>query len=334
MPFLTLPNEIFLEISYWQSLVDQSSLFRTNKRLSHLIPQVLLDTVFRTCSKEHGRRALYHYASRNDSASVHALLDRGVISFAGTAPSVIIGAMETKNEITLRTLLDCGVSAAGVGGRGLTPVQFAARTGKAGMMRLLLSKEEYGIDVIAVSEVEPAALIYAAAFGFPEVVRLLLGHPEIEVNALGPHQCSALNSAIVSRRLCTLKLLLADSRVDLSSRNGSVWNALMNAVWTQHKETVELLLQNPRIDISNPGPVGETALHIAVDCKDTAILRMLLKQAMVNVNTVTISGCTPLHRASFLNEEAVSVLLEDGRADINARDNSGRVTSGCCEASR
>ncbi|KAG0639128.1 ankyrin repeat-containing domain protein [Tuber brumale] len=320
MPFLTLPNEILLEISYWQSLADQNSLFRTNKRLAHLLPHVLLDTIFRTRSKENGRRALFHYASRNDTASVRALLDRGMISIAGTAASVIIAAMETEDEITLQTLLDCGVSARSVGDCGLAPIQFAARSGRAAMMRVLLSKEGYGIDVNAASVVQPTALIYAARSGSQEIIHMLLGHPGIEVNVLGPHGSSALNSAILNSNVHTVELLIGDSRVDVSTRHGTIWNPLMSAVWRRNREIVELLLRSRRVDVSEPGPDGLTALHMAVDNDDTRILKLLLMKPIANLNAQTITGTTPLHRACTLNRAAVRVLLDDGRADVNARD--------------
>ncbi|KAG0639131.1 ankyrin repeat-containing domain protein [Tuber brumale] len=224
--------------------------------------------------------------------------------------------METENKITLQTLLDCGVSARGVGDGGLTPVQFAARTGRVGMMGVLLSKGEYGIDVNASAADRPTALIYAARSGSQEILRMLLGHPRIEVNQLGPEGYSALHWAILREHVHTVELLITDPRVDLSTRTGTIVNALMRAVSTGNQEIVELLLRNPGIDVSDRGLDGRTALHIAaVRAQNEAIVRMLVQDLRVDICIQDYMGHTPLSVARCLNDDNILALLVDEYAN-------------------
>ncbi|KAG0138628.1 ankyrin repeat-containing domain protein [Tuber indicum] len=324
MPFLTLPNQIFLEISDWLSLRDQCSLFSTNGHLSRLLPHVLFRTAFRTRSKEYARGALYALASRNDLSGVLTLLNCGILSFTGSAASVITGAIKTNNEVTLRTLLDGGVSATGIDeDREWTPFQVAAITGNAAMMKVLLSKDEYGIDVNETWEGVLTPLMYAIMSGAPEAVRVLLEHHGIEVNALASDGRSALQCAIMYNEIGALKLLLEDSRVDLGTPNGNTMTVLMAGVDCGHVEALELLLQSPRIDVSDRSLDGRTPLHVATYRTDTTILEILLKQSRININAADTSGCTALHEASRFSAAAVQMLLHDGRADVNARNIGG-----------
>ncbi|KAG0138634.1 ankyrin repeat-containing domain protein [Tuber indicum] len=323
MSFLTLPNELFLEISSWLSLADQNSLFRTNRRLAGMLPGVLIDTVFRAQDKEHGRRVLCAFASLKDNATVGAFLDRGILSFVGTGPNVIRCAMETENVTTVQTLLDCGVSADDTDDSGWTPIHYAAITGSAGMMRVLLSKAEYGIDVNMSWGDVSTPLIYATVRGFTEVVSVLLRHHSIEVNWVGPEGCSALQYAIWYEMIGILDLLLADSRADINTPNGTAMTPFMCAIRSGRKESLKRLLQNPRLDVSWGSPDDDPPLHAAIYNGDATILMMLLKDERINVHSVDASGSTALHEACAFREDLVQVLLEDGRADVNARNRSG-----------
>ncbi|KAG0138613.1 ankyrin repeat-containing domain protein [Tuber indicum] len=319
MSFHTLPNEMLLEISFWQTLADQNSLLRTNRRTASLLPHVLIDTVFRMQDKNQGRKALYSFASRGDTASVSSLLARGILSFVGTGPSIITLAVETETETTLKTLLDCGVSAEGADDRGSTPIHCAARNGRAEMMRVLLSKEEYGIDVNMAWRGVPTPLICASRFGFAEVVHVLLGHPGIKVNALGPNRWSAMLCAIRYKRVDVLELLLGDPRVDVNTPTSNLMTPFVFAIFSGHKDIVQLLLKNPRIDTA-PSLHGCPPLHAAAVHRDATILKMLLEDGRFNIHDIGSSQGTPLHEACLFSEEAVRLLLADGRIDVNTQN--------------
>ncbi|KAG0637900.1 ankyrin repeat-containing domain protein [Tuber brumale] len=317
MSLLFLPNEILLEISHFQSLADQNSLLRTNYRLAYLFQHVLIDTLFSTQDKIHGRRALYAFASRNDITNVQALLDRGILSFIGSPVRIINKAIKSQTVATLRTLLDCGITTDIPDGRGWRPLIVAILTKKIEMVRLLVSKEEYGVNINTPLPQQGTPLMVATKAGFTEIVKVLLENPNLEVNATEPGGWSVLQIAINRKIISIVKLLLADSRTDISTLNGTILTPLMCAVKGKCVEIIQLLIQHSRFELY-PTLSGNTPLHEAAKMKDTTILKMLLQDERMDINAMNERQFTPLHIASYCSEEAVRVLLDDGRADINA----------------
>ncbi|KAG0637902.1 ankyrin repeat-containing domain protein [Tuber brumale] len=361
----SLPNEILRAICLLLSFTDQYSLLRTNRHLALIIPYFLTDFLFRSRNTINGRKALYSFASRNDTMSVHALLNRGILSFAGPPACILNMAIEKQNKIALQTLLDCGISANIPDHHLLRPLHFAVITEKVEMVQVLLSKKEYGVDInspigecitpltartnsglldvicsleqsdregplvyfgISTDPEEHATpLILAVEAGFVEIVCLLLKSPDVDINTSGEMGCTALQCAIYKQDMSILQLLLADSRVDISTVNGAIVTPLLLAIRTENKEIVQLLLQDSRLNISAPIPDGITPLHEAVKLKDTTILKILLQDKRLNINAPSVYQMTPLHEANLYSEEAVKVLLEDSRIDVNARNVWGQT---------
>ncbi|KAG0637057.1 ankyrin repeat-containing domain protein [Tuber brumale] len=335
MSFLSLPNEMFLEIASWLPLADQNSLLRTNKHLAQLLQYGLINTVFQTKSAEVGQRVLFAFASRGDISGVCALLDRGICSFIPDSDSLLTRALETQKKsticTTIRTLLKCGFQANEVDHRRRTPLLYAVSHGMRHIIYLLLSKSQYDVCVNGPPMQRTTPLIAAIERGSIDIVRVLLKHPHIMVNALSRSGHRAIEAAIDGNQTAALKLLLDDDRVDISSASAFGETPLMQAIGWDNIRMVRLMLQSDRLNLLAPTPFRHNVLHLAARLNDTdcTILRMILADPRITVdaiNEVCECGNTPLHTASIWNKRAaVEILVRDGRADVNARNREGKT---------
>src|SRR5205807_914326 len=182
----TLSNEILLNISYSLPLGDQHSLLLTNSRLSSLLKHVLIDTVFVTLNTIKGRILMTTLALQNDTSGIEALIAQGILTFIGSPGTIINWAIETQSEAVLQALLDCRISAVLPDYCGRKPLVLAARSGKVGMVKILLSKKEYDIDINTLERSgnngEESPLGAAIGAGHIKVVQLLLEYSDINVN--------------------------------------------------------------------------------------------------------------------------------------------------------
>jgi ankyrin repeat protein len=122
------------------------------------------------------------------------------------------------------------------------------------------------------------------------------------------------------------KALLAETQ------NDTVYQSVGEAAFWGQANVIQYLLTQDYVDISphlhhrtiskNPsiGPSGRNVLHCAANSRNPDIFRILVKKFPSGVNEQTESGDTPLHILVFARPtsvEAVRVLVEIGRADVN-----------------
>jgi ankyrin repeat protein len=124
------------------------------------------------------------------------------------------------------------------------------------------------------------------------------------------------------------KLLLESTRIDhetelLGSNSRTV---LCKAVETGHRKVIKLLLDDGRSD-PNFLSSGETPLHYAVREGRLEAVRLLLADPRIDVRKVSALGITPIHLAARQKHKPMilKTLLQDGRADVNARNPRGET---------
>ena len=114
-------------------------------------------------------------------------------------------------------------------------------------------------------------------------MKLLLAHPDIEVNPKDDSQISPLQWCVDRDKIETAKVLLDDSRTDVSSSNLLGQTALHWAVSKRKIEFVKLLMTHPDIDINQADRNGVTPLLLAAKTGNTLISKILLNHPMINV---------------------------------------------------
>jgi len=185
----------------------------------------------------------------------------------------------------------------------------AIRNNDLSALRTLLKTS----DVNLKDQKESTPLMYAAAFGSLDAVRILLD-AGADVNAK--------NALSVSPILwCAGDLekvrLLVSKGADVNARSKQNQTPLLIAASQDGASEIVKLLLDKGADASARGFMNTTALLSATYANDTAIVKLLLQKS-VDVNAKDVTGQTALmNAASYGNAEVLRMLLAK-KADVNA----------------
>lgn len=162
----------------------------------------------------------------------------------------------------------------GVGSRAMA---HACAQGNINITELLLAG---GINVAQMNDYD--VLLGAAKNGHPEIVKLLLAVPGIDVNkeckdwhiSVDDHRSTPLERAAKNGHTEVVRLLLAIPGIEVNKHC-----PLMFAARNGHAEVVKLLLAAPGIDVNLGSPLAE-----AIENKHTEVVRLLLVAPGIDVN--------------------------------------------------
>eukprot|EP00981_Chlorochromonas_danica_P007587 scaffold1812_cov178-Ochromonas_danica.AAC.2 len=177
-----------------------------------------------------------------------------------------------------------------------------------------LSDEKWGKGLEGVT-----ALHISAAKGDTQIVRLLLLHPEIAVDAMdSKYGYTPLHFASEKGHEEVVKILLADSRVDVNKEELYGETPLYWASENGRVEVIKILLADSRVDVNKQNRNGYTPLHWACEKGHVEVVKILLADSRVDVNKQNWNYYTPLHLACDNGHvEVVKLLLADSRVDVN-----------------
>eukprot|EP00981_Chlorochromonas_danica_P007389 scaffold1708_cov156-Ochromonas_danica.AAC.3 len=165
------------------------------------------------------------------------------------------------------------------------------------------------------------ALEISAENGYEEMVKLLLLHPEINVNAQNSVSLnSALYRACENGHVGVIKALLNDRRVEFG------WCPFHVACSRGNIEAVQALLSDDRLEVNIGDMNGWTALHAACGNGHVEVVKALLSDRCLNINALTKHKWTALFAASRNGHmKVVETLLSDGRVDANKPARDGKT---------
>ena len=233
---------------------------------------------------------------------------------------------------------------------GFTALHAATFYGHVEAVKLLLADDR--IDVNCKDKYLKTPLIITAAAVKPEnsidVLSLLLAEEATDVNwgaQIRPYESvTALQIAVYQGNTHAVKLLLADPRVDInckdSSQRSPLDNLFQSEKWANSSKRIDILklmLADERIDVNSAAPDRKDqstipllrATHFA--CKNHGpieAVQILLDDPRVDVNWTQSTGVSALHvAAANAGEKGLEVLklfLAHERVDINCkRDSNG-----------
>jgi ankyrin repeat protein len=199
----------------------------------------------------------------------------------------------------------------------------AVQGGNLTVVKELLACPDLKINMPLTDGQGQTALHYATYYGFTEIVKILLAHPDILVDALNTYHLTAVIAAAKVGKPAILKLLL-DQGAGLDLKDSLGGPAILRAIDNDHLDCVQIL-QARGADCSFVDTLGRNILHGCEINDRHEIMRYLLRNLQsLDPNAQDDQGHTPLHNAAGHDyDRCVRVLLDYGaRTDI--LDNGGR----------
>ena len=258
------------------------------------------------------RYPLVAAAAAGEEATVDLLLDIGADLnatdlFGRTALDE--AASYSRNDDTVRLLLDRGARIDGHNGPNTSPLSFAIQAGTESVIRLLVGR---GADLNR----KGLPLLQASQFGQLNVFQILLENGA-NIKSIDNSREPILPSAVCSGNENLVRLLIQNgANVNLKSR--FLGDALRVAIKRRALEMVQLLLENGA-NVNASCGLRSCHLLVAIFQNSLEIAQLLLDNG-ANVNASNCNCCPPLKAAVLQNSlEMVELLLDNG-ADINAND--------------
>lgn len=200
---------------------------------------------------------------------------------------------------------------------GQTPLHLACTWG---LERVVQSLLEFGADVNAKDAESKTPLQVAIMNQNPNVISLLLSHPNLDLNTRDKYGSTPFATAMSIKNNKAAKAILDREPTAAERHDGKGRNFLHVAIQKGDIESVLFLLSiNVNIHSRVLDQNRMTPLHLAVESGSEMIVRNLLL-AGANVNDVTVDKRTSLHFAAEKDHSVLcSILLENG-VDFNAVD--------------
>ena len=206
---------------------------------------------------------------------------------------------------------------------GITPLIWAAISGKEEVVELLLDRQDINSD-ISDTECGRTALSWAAGNGYEGVVKLMLGRKDVNADKPDRWGQTPLSKAAESGHEETAKLLLKREDVDPDRANNAGQTPLLWAARGGHEGVMRLLLERKHVNPDRQDQWGRTPLSLAARNGNDGVVKLLLGREDVNPDMPDNGGQTPLSLAARNGNDGVVMLLL-GREDVNPNlpSNSG-----------
>jgi ankyrin repeat protein/tRNA A-37 threonylcarbamoyl transferase component Bud32 len=162
------------------------------------------------------------------------------------------------------------------------------------------------------------------------MVQYLVEQGKADVNALGgKNQSTPLHEAVsgdwwvcskeVQNKI--VRYLVKEGKANVNAKNKAGETPLHMAARWSKPDVVEYLVEQGKADVNAKDENWRTPLHMAALADSSEIVKYLLGKG-ANVNIENKDGKTPLHMAASASNriETVKCLVEEGKADINAKD--------------
>jgi ankyrin repeat protein len=249
--------------------------------------------------------------NNNDVVRVQSLLQEGKSpneQFDSTTPLMV--AIEKKNEVIIRILLEHGADPNIADQAGDTPLMIAVLKEYPDIVNILLTA---GANPNHKNEFGSTPIMAAAEAGNIPILELLISKGA-DMNVTNNQKYTLIMFGIMSGNNDVIKLLLKNG-LDVNEQNTNGATALSYAVFKGKTEITKTLLEHG----ANPNNVeknGDTPLMYAAESGYTDIVELLLT-AGADPNTQNEDGVTPLLFAADKNNfDSIKLLLEHG-ADPN-----------------
>jgi ankyrin repeat domain-containing protein 50 len=243
----------------------------------------------------------------------------------GTTP-LIYAAMHG-HEAIVEKLLNAGANPNTACSRGGAALHRAAVYDYLGIVKLLLVHKDIDVNAYHSGWDHESPLMLASEYGHTDVVKVLLDRSDIKINDLSGDY-SALHLAVRYEQTETVKILLADPRIDVELRNQDGWPALVMAARYGYIPIAEALLdKGANIEQSDSElDGGGTAILRAIDYNKLAMAQMLYNRG-ANWDCRDKYNRSLIHGAAVNNRSQILRWLLEAQPgfDINLQDVNGKT---------
>ncbi|GBN59406.1 Ankyrin-2 [Araneus ventricosus] len=160
---------------------------------------------------------------------------------------------------------------------GNTPLFCAVMRGHLEVVKLLLN--HYKIDVNAKDKYDKSCLYLAVVKGYKTIVQALLRHPKIDVNAkyICYDHFTPIHIAVQKNRFEIVKALLSHPNIDVNIKDRLFEHTpLHTAAKHGYVDILELILTHPKINVNVKDKSGRTAFQLAKQNKHESCVQILL----------------------------------------------------------
>ena len=207
---------------------------------------------------------------------------------------------------------------------GSTPLTWAARKGREGVVKLLLERGNVDPNHRGINGETP--LEWAAIYGHEGVVKLLLEQKNVDPNLPDGGGLTPLGSAAMRGHEGVVKYLLEREDIDPNHPDMNGGTPLRDAAVYGHERVVKLLLEREDINPNHPDEYDAIPLWYAAIGGHEGVVKLLLEREDIDPNCPDIDNRTPLANAAFNGYEGiVRLLLEWGNVDLNHTEANGET---------
>jgi ankyrin repeat protein len=193
---------------------------------------------------------------------------------------------------------------------GFTPLHVAARGNNLQAAQYIL---EYNAEINSKDNSNRKSIDIAIQYGNLEVVKLLIDHPDTNINCVDRFwNCSLLHTATMSKQWDIYEMLI-NKGIDVNIQDSGGNTALHYAYRGYDQNAINYTLVNSNYDPTIKNSEGITLLHIAAKQNFTGSVDYILNKEGIDINVQSNNGNTPLHYAALhYSEDVVKILLERG----------------------
>ena len=194
----------------------------------------------------------------------------------------LLEAAKEGQQLLVQQLLEEGAEPNSRNGYLETPLSLAAESGRASIVKLLLSRD--GIVADSRDKLGRTPLSYVAEWGNAALVKLLLSRDDVAADSRDNKGETPLSFAAGDGDEAVVKLLLSRDDVTADSRDDEGGTPLSWAAFNGHVAVVKLLLRRDDVTVDSRDNKGRTPLIWAKNGGHDIVVR-LLKQKMREANS-------------------------------------------------
>jgi ankyrin repeat protein len=208
---------------------------------------------------------------------------------------------------------------------GWAPIHVAASLGHVTILEALLANSAALVDYSSAGGL--TSLHIAAQFGHSHVIDVLIKKGAKVNMEAASDKSTALHLACEQGHVNVVKQLLANNAL-IDAQNAQGDTSLMRAVVAANQAMLELLLDAPAGVKANPNLAdneGQTPLMLACKKNEQELALVLINRGRADVNAQDMNGMTCLHHVCRLGLVRLCQLLLQAGASISLTDTVGRT---------